>query len=72
MYSLDPIFELELARQRQKELDRQLALRLLIRQATDGRPKLANRALTNLGDTLVDLGLRLRERYAVEAMSTAR
>jgi hypothetical protein len=70
--SIDPIIELALARQRQSELDRRLELLRLLRQTTEPQPALTNRALITLGDALVDLGLRLRERYAAEPMPSAR
>jgi hypothetical protein len=72
VYLIDPHLELDLARRRQVELERYLELRRQLAEARVETPGLARLALISLGDTLVDVGLRLRERYAMERMVNAR
>lgn len=72
MFPGDPIIELQLHHQRQKEFDRQLEVYRLLRLADERPTTVVDRALTTLGDAFIDLGYRLREHCAPEAITTTR
>jgi hypothetical protein len=67
MFPRDPIFELDLAYATMRERERRAANERLIRHARADRrpsPSAVGRFLAFLGGLLIDVGLRLQERYS--------
>jgi len=71
MFYFDPSLALQLLRLQEQELAKRLELARLIREATAGQPRLTERALLRVSDTLIGAGERLRERYTPLAESCA-
>ncbi len=61
MYYVNPSLALDLYRLEQARRERQFEIARLLAEAGLGRPNLARRALSALGNALIILGERLRE-----------
>ena len=67
---VNPNVELHLFKLRQKEIERNAEWFWLLRSRNDGQPSALNVVLSSVGDALIAVGLRLKERYQAAAPDT--